>query len=777
MPVMNVKKDGQWQDIASTYKHTHTSSDITDLPADTADVLASLQEKVGADSVAYQINTAVQASQYVHPATHSVEMITGLSDVAISGDYNDLKNLPEQVQADWIQDDETKADYIKNKPEIPEEYVHPETHPASMIEGLATVATSGSYNDLSNKPVIPSIAGLATTTYVDNQIASLGEVTEQVQADWLETDTTSPAYIKNKPSISVGGGSGDGGSSIPMPSTAKAGQYLQISGVDENGVISSMSTVDTAASDWDTMKNKPFYEYEGLVDIRPSVQYDNFKLHSTYGIYYVDKIEDYALAIGETYIVYWDGIEYECVAQDGSQLLSGSVLLGNVADFGLSGNNEPFIIGNIGNQGSQYFSLTDQEAGGSHTVRITQEEVITKQLDEKYSPVLKYVEPVEVDVLPLTQFDDFQLNQEFGVYMSVNSDIALELTVGQTYTVSWDGEDYKCVAQDGTAVMGVPCTFLGNATNFGLSGNDEPFIVAYDGFSTMCVSLTDTEAGRSHTVRVVQISDGYYILKDKYVELPDWNENDESSRAYIKNKPFGITPAGTVIIEETTVNCQIGFDGNLYCALINQLDIGTFAYDVKFDGVDYQIIGEEDSNGMIGIVYVTDALTFGIIKNFNGTGHNVIMSTQGEHTVKITLAEDVVIKIDEKYIPEIDGLPPVSTEDNNKIMTVVNGVWVAQTPASGLPEVSTDDNDKVLKVVDGAWVVDTITHPMELPTVSTDDNDKVLTVVDGAWSASTIIHPIELPTVTIDDAGKFLRVGTDGTWIVETIQDVSEVGL
>lgn len=36
-------------------------------------------------------------------------------------------------------------------------YTHPASHPASMITGLATVATSGSYNDLSNKPTIPSI--------------------------------------------------------------------------------------------------------------------------------------------------------------------------------------------------------------------------------------------------------------------------------------------------------------------------------------------------------------------------------------------------------------------------------------------------------------------------------------------------------------------------------------------------------------------------------------------------------------------------------------------
>lgn len=35
-------------------------------------------------------------------------------------------------------------------------YIHPSTHPASMITGLADVAKSGSYNDLSDKPTIPT---------------------------------------------------------------------------------------------------------------------------------------------------------------------------------------------------------------------------------------------------------------------------------------------------------------------------------------------------------------------------------------------------------------------------------------------------------------------------------------------------------------------------------------------------------------------------------------------------------------------------------------------
>ena len=96
---------------------------------------------------------------------------SSLAAVATSGDYDDLLNKPTipaaQVQSDWTQADNTKVDYIKNKP------------------SLATVATSGSYADLSNKPTIPTdtsdltngagfitssaLSGYATETWVTNQ--------------------------------------------------------------------------------------------------------------------------------------------------------------------------------------------------------------------------------------------------------------------------------------------------------------------------------------------------------------------------------------------------------------------------------------------------------------------------------------------------------------------------------------------------------------------------------------------------------------------------------
>lgn len=87
-----------------------------------------------------------------------------LSTVATSGSYNDLSNKPTipaaQVNSDW--NAASGVAQILNKP------------------SLATVATSGSYNDLSNKPTIPAA---------------------QIQSDWNQSDTTAKDYIKNKPTI------------------------------------------------------------------------------------------------------------------------------------------------------------------------------------------------------------------------------------------------------------------------------------------------------------------------------------------------------------------------------------------------------------------------------------------------------------------------------------------------------------------------------------------------------------------------------------------------
>ena len=126
-----------------------------------------------------------------------------------------------------------------------------------------------------NQSIIPDISNLATNTYVDNRIASAinivegeipdvsdmatktwvnnqGYLTEQVQSNWTEYNSSDPSFIKNKPlegnlvagnNITISAS----GNNIIISSTASAAsgtQYQAGTGIDINGdVISVDNTV------------------------------------------------------------------------------------------------------------------------------------------------------------------------------------------------------------------------------------------------------------------------------------------------------------------------------------------------------------------------------------------------------------------------------------------------------------------------------------------------------------------------------------------------------
>ena len=108
-------------------------------------------------------------------------------------------NAEQNVQADWNESNTGSDAYIKNKPTIPTVDVNKAYVDAGLAKkadvtdlhdhdnkvALDTVTEekiaswdaksnfSGSYNDLTNKPTIPSIAGLATESYVNTKVADI----------------------------------------------------------------------------------------------------------------------------------------------------------------------------------------------------------------------------------------------------------------------------------------------------------------------------------------------------------------------------------------------------------------------------------------------------------------------------------------------------------------------------------------------------------------------------------------------------------------------------
>ena len=117
-----------------------------------------------------------------------------LSAVATTGSYNSLTDTPTipaaQVQTDW--DAPSGMGQLLNKPDL---------SIYAQSSSLATVATTGSYNSLTDTPTIPAA---------------------QVNADW--DATSGVAAILNKPSIPEG---------VPSYTTAEDGKVLGV--VDDQG--------------------------------------------------------------------------------------------------------------------------------------------------------------------------------------------------------------------------------------------------------------------------------------------------------------------------------------------------------------------------------------------------------------------------------------------------------------------------------------------------------------------------------------------------------------
>ena len=173
--------------------------------------------------------TGISSTMVVNALGYTPVNPSALAAVATSGSYNDLSNKPTipdaQIQSDWTQSDNTKKDYIKNKPT------------------LATVATSGSYNDLSNKPTIPDA---------------------QIQSDWNQTDNTKKDYIKNKPTLATVATSGSYNdlSNKPTLGTAAAADATDFATATQGGKADTavqpgdLATVATTGS-YNDLTNKP----------------------------------------------------------------------------------------------------------------------------------------------------------------------------------------------------------------------------------------------------------------------------------------------------------------------------------------------------------------------------------------------------------------------------------------------------------------------------------------------------------------------------------------
>ena len=123
--------------------HTHSLDDVSET---TAKKIMTADERTKLSGIATGANKTVVDTAMSSTSTNPVQNKTVNSALGNKVDKVSGKGLSTN---DYTTNEKTKLAGIATGAN---KYTHPTSHPASMITGLADVATSGSYNDLSDKP-------------------------------------------------------------------------------------------------------------------------------------------------------------------------------------------------------------------------------------------------------------------------------------------------------------------------------------------------------------------------------------------------------------------------------------------------------------------------------------------------------------------------------------------------------------------------------------------------------------------------------------------------
>ena len=143
------------------------------------------------------------------------------ANVATSGDYNDLINHPTIPSVAGL----ASEAYVNEKVAA---IKVPSLDGYAKTADLSTVATSGSYNDLADKPTIPSIEGLASETYVDTKVAAIVIPEVPTKVSELENDA---GYLTEHQSLAEYAKKTE----IPAPYTLPTASTSTLGGVKVDG--------------------------------------------------------------------------------------------------------------------------------------------------------------------------------------------------------------------------------------------------------------------------------------------------------------------------------------------------------------------------------------------------------------------------------------------------------------------------------------------------------------------------------------------------------------
>ena len=369
------------------------------------------------------------------------------------------------------------------------------------------------------------------------------------------------------------------------------------------------------------------------------------------------------LTQGSTYRVVWGGAEYNCVCG-----VSGAnePYLGNLAlhDTSAESTDDPFCIVSLG--GASYKVLRKVAGTYTLTVQALVKDVWHK-LDKRYLPndlggvkTVNGQTPDENGNVEVEGVTDYNKLENRPVYaetqeilpettVEINEDgngflpDILDVKVGDTVAVKWNGVEYTCTAEAfPDPEMLIPC--VGNLALMTESGDTgEPFIMIFADAETAAVIgagvvLMALDGSASATVSIGK--EVAHKMNGEYLPV---------------GTPY-VETFGDVILPETEVT--IGEGGMQLSCPVGTVITGK-TYDVTFNGKRYSLVAEAGEGGIYAVLshtYCPVGFLFATPEAAAETGVTLVVTVRGYDsgtlaTLSVGAAYETH-RIDERCMPE-----------------------------------------------------------------------------------------------------------------------------
>lgn len=486
-----------------------------------------------------------EGTDVVYENASEVELRTDSGGTAV---FVHSDEIPDQVQADWDQTDGTALDFIKNKPFGTMPDIVPEKE---YTFGLGDDGVEGIYSASDFALSQPLVVGETyIVTWGDEKFECVARDAKTISGIPEGVTFEYDAYIGNSSltgkSFGMDWGEDTGepfmiGAGMDTDDTTQTVRKVRVVAVNNKKKLSAEWLPDGLATEEFVKEQIAAIEIpegggsggsvstETVILEEQTISGFGLEEDSTCALTMLEG-ESFVFAEGETYTVIWDGVEYlstVCIlsVNDVSINLLGN---GSLGDPDLLDTGEPFVIYTMpvemaGGAEISVFGSSDTSAT-SHTVAIYQKTPLSvswKNVTNKPFGDDFIEDGVHKEYTVLLPSDGANLNTvhpDYGIYF-VSAEIPTSLVIGATYRVTWNGSIFDCVAQDSSSVQAGGIV-IGNASAFGLNGNDEPFVMMseVDGTDIMIGSTTATEPIKVEGLSVSQITSTLApVIKKSYI--------------------------------------------------------------------------------------------------------------------------------------------------------------------------------------------------------------------------------------------------------------------